>query len=85
MTKTTDPDNRSVTTGYSGGYGISNGIGPQYGLPVFTTVDPGNSSHLNLLSANNYESPTSAANTDLRRTKRMLPEGVSTGVGITST
>lgn len=65
VTSTTNADGHTVDTAYQS----FNGIGPQYGLPVFTYVDP---SSLNLISATNYEPPGTGY---LRPTDHSLPNG----------
>ncbi len=71
-TRTVDPDGKTTTTGYTDP-NPAHQIGPQYGLPVTVTQDPGG---LNLTTTTTYETPS--ATTWLRPVSKTLPEGNTT-------
>jgi RHS repeat-associated protein len=72
VTSTTDPEGKTTATDYTD---TAAGLGPEHGLPVHTTVDPGDATHLNLTDVNGYEP---LDNGYLRQTSHQLPGGGGT-------
>jgi RHS repeat-associated protein len=72
VTATKDPEGKITQTDYTD---TAAGLGPQHGLPVHTTVDPGDATHLNLTDVNGYEP---LDNGYLRQTSHQLPGGGDT-------
>jgi RHS repeat-associated protein len=73
VTSQTDPDGKTIATGYSNG----SGIGAQFGLPTSSTADP---SGLALTSTTGYEAPGSGF---LRATSGTRPAGSVTQATVT--
>jgi RHS repeat-associated protein len=79
MTSTVDADGKKTAIEYSNG-----AIGPEYGLPTTTIVDPSpthqpTTGYLNLITATTYETP-GASGSYVRELTRVLPKGSGTTV-----